>query len=132
MGRLRGYLPRKSDLAWPGTPVQVMTVAPRAQSLPLPLGPAARVTTGLCWGRPGVSELIRFLRFQRSPNPVSLAVIVTTSRFWPWQAVEDRRCVETQLCPALALDGRLEIGTAFPGLLGGDGDVCWGWGSVFL
>lgn len=64
-----------------------------------------------------MSELIRFLRFQRSPNPVSLAVIVTTSRFWPWQAVEDRRCVETLLCPALALDSRLGIGTAFLGLL---------------
>lgn len=81
-----------------------------------------------------MSELIRFLRFQRSPNPVSLAVIVTTSRFWPWQAVEDRRCVETLLCPALALDSRLGIGTAFLGLLG----CRWWWwcvlgvGNVFL
>lgn len=81
-------------------------------------------------GEAGVSELIRFLRFQRSPNPVSLAVIVTTSRFWPWQAVEDRRCVETLLCPALALNSRLGIATAFPGLLGGDG-VCVGGGVFF-
>lgn len=47
-----------------------------------------------------MSELIRFLRFQRSPNPVSLAIIVTTSRFWPWQTVEDRRCVETLPSPS--------------------------------
>lgn len=88
-------------------------------------------------GEAGVSELIRFLRFQRSPNPVSLAVIVTTSRFWPWQAVEDRRCVETLLCPALALDSRLGIGTAFLGLLGDagggmcGGGVCRAWGVFF-
>jgi hypothetical protein len=44
-----------------------------------------------------VPELIRFLRFQRSPNPVSPAVIVTTSRFQPWQAVEDRRCRDSTL-----------------------------------
>lgn len=44
-----------------------------------------------------MSELIRFLRFQRSPNPVSQAVIVTTSRFQPWQAVEDRRCGDSAL-----------------------------------
>lgn len=73
-----------------------------------------------------MSELIRFLRFQRSPNPVSLAVIVTTSRFWPWQAVEDRQCVETLLCPALAPHSWLGMGTAFPGLLGSGGGGCGG------
>lgn len=69
-----------------------------------------------------MSELIRFLRFQRSPNPVSLAVIVTTSRFGPWQAVEDRRCVETLFYPVLALDSQLWIRTAF--LVSGGGGRC--------
>lgn len=37
--------------------------------------------------------------------------------------------METLLCPALTLDSRLRIGTAFPGLLGRGGG---GGGGVFL
>lgn len=39
--------------------------------------------------------------------------------------------VETLLCPALTLDSRLGIGTAFPGLLGRGGGGGGGWGVFF-
>lgn len=60
--------PSTPQEAWPSLAPQVMTVARRAP------GPASQAQLlGLLWivlgGR--VSELIRFLRFQCSPNPVS-------------------------------------------------------------
>ena len=76
---------------WRGLRTTRCTAQPRRAP-----GPAYQAQLlGLLWivlGEAGVSELIRFLRFQCSPNPVSPAVIVTTRRFQPWQAVEDRRC----------------------------------------
>ena len=74
-GKLSWRLPRKPGPAW-------HTCTGNDCSLGGPWVPPVRPS---CWGycrimlgEAGVSELIRFLRFQCSPNPVSLAVIVTT------------------------------------------------------
>lgn len=110
-GRLNWLLPRKPGPAWHTCTGN--NCGPGGARAP-PVRPSCWGYCRIVLGEAGVSELIRFLRFQCSPNPVSPAVIVTTQRFQLWQAVEDRRCGDSTRPQPPALTSRLGTGDSLP------------------